>query len=359
MKTQILKVGSLCADRSQIALACSLLSVASVFAQTSSPLVPSDARISDQTIGSDRAAYDRLQGELRKRHLAGASVEQPMLAKAQCWLDVSFHEYSRNERDDFPQAALQQTQALIALFDKSPTAAMAPTPLIAGAKRIREDLWQRAARISGDPSLRCAAAKAACAEVALVHAGHEEAEYGWRSARPYVGIAEDAVSSASAMAASCNVALPAKPAAIASTPQPSEPPRIPLPQVRRIVLYTDTLFDFDKADIKPESGNKGKGWKAVVPEIRQLFSKVDSVRVFGHTDRIGSDNHNDPLSWRRAKAVSEALRTEGLTEVVMEVYGMGKREPKVECQGQSVTPALIQCLQPSRRVEIEVTGWPK
>ena len=333
-------------------------------AQQAGTLAPSPASISDQTIGADRAGYEALQGEVRKRHAAGASVAQPMLAKAQCWIDVSFHEYSRNERDDFPAAALKEAQTLIAQFDKSPNAAMAPTPLIAGAVRLREDLWQRAAGIVGNPSQQCAAARAACAEVALVHAGHEDAAYGWRSARPYVGIAEDAVSSASALAATCNPPPVAKPAAVTPPPVLAQPAPVALPQApvkRRIALATDTLFDYDKWDLKMDksSSNKGQGWKSVLPQIRKEFGKVESVRVFGYTDRLGSDAHNDPLSWRRANAVVQALKGEGLTEVTIEAYGMGKREPKAECVGEKRTPALKACLQPSRRVEIEVTGWPK
>lgn len=340
-----------------------LLACASL-AQAQGALAPSPQRISDQTIGADRASYEALQGELRKRHAAGASVEQPMLAKAQCWIDVSFHEYSRNERDDFPLAALQQAQGLIAQFDQSPNAAMGPTPLIAGAARIREDLWQRAAGIQGNPQQQCAAARAACAEVALVHAGHEDAAYGWRSARPYVGIAEDAVSTAANLAASCKPPLLPKPAALAPAPAVAPPAPVALPQPpvkRRIALATDTLFDYDKWDLKMDkpSSNKGQGWKSVLPQIRKEFGKVESVRVLGYTDRMGSDNHNDPLSWRRANAVVQALKADGLTEVPIEAYGMGKREPKVFCDGEKRTPALKACLQPNRRVEIEITGWPR
>jgi OOP family OmpA-OmpF porin len=39
----------------------------------------------------------------------------------------------------------------------------------------------------------CAQAKTACGEVELVHAGHEQAQLGWRHAKPYVQIAEDLI----------------------------------------------------------------------------------------------------------------------------------------------------------------------
>ena len=43
------------------------------------------------------------------------------LAKAQCWLDVSFHEYTRNDRSDFVQQALDQSLRLTALMQSNAT----------------------------------------------------------------------------------------------------------------------------------------------------------------------------------------------------------------------------------------------
>jgi OmpA-OmpF porin, OOP family len=62
------------------------------------------------------------------------------------------------------------------------------------------------------------------------------------------------------------------------------------------------LFDFDKADIKPESA-------PVLEQMAKLLKQEASLNVFivGHTDNIGTLAHNLELSERRAQAVVRAL----------------------------------------------------
>lgn len=62
------------------------------------------------------------------------------------------------------------------------------------------------------------------------------------------------------------------------------------------------LFDFDKADIKPES-------KAQLDEIAKLLKANPKLHVLivGHTDNKGQLAYNQGLSGRRAKAVVDAL----------------------------------------------------
>ena len=55
-------------------------------------------------------------------------------------------------------------------------------------------------RLRSQPGWRCAQAKAACAEVKLVHAGHGQVQIGWRQARPDVQIAEDLLADARILA---------------------------------------------------------------------------------------------------------------------------------------------------------------
>ena len=64
------------------------------------------------------------------------------LSKAQCWLDVSFHEYTRNDRSAFPQEALDQSVRLIALMEQKASPLPNDTPLVNGADKLRPDLWE-------------------------------------------------------------------------------------------------------------------------------------------------------------------------------------------------------------------------
>jgi outer membrane protein OmpA-like peptidoglycan-associated protein len=56
---------------------------------------------------------------------------------------------------------------------------------------------------------------------------------------------------------------------------------------------------------------------------------LPDVMVIGHTDTVGSDAVNDPLSRQRAEIVRSALLARGIAVDKVVVVGRGKREPVV------------------------------
>jgi outer membrane protein OmpA-like peptidoglycan-associated protein len=56
---------------------------------------------------------------------------------------------------------------------------------------------------------------------------------------------------------------------------------------------------------------------------------VPDVLVIGHTDKVGTDAFNDPLSRQRAEVVRRALVARGIGAENIVVIGRGKREPIV------------------------------
>lgn len=56
---------------------------------------------------------------------------------------------------------------------------------------------------------------------------------------------------------------------------------------------------------------------------------VPDVLVIGHTDKVGSDAFNDPLSRQRAEVVRNALIARGVAPENVVAFGRGKREPVV------------------------------
>jgi outer membrane protein OmpA-like peptidoglycan-associated protein len=74
---------------------------------------------------------------------------------------------------------------------------------------------------------------------------------------------------------------------------------------------------------------------------------VPDVIVIGHTDKVGSDAVNDPLSRQRAEVVRRALIARGVAPENIVVVGRGKREPVVPT-AEGVAEAR------NRRVEILV-----
>lgn len=169
-----------------------------------------EQRISDQAIHADHQAYQTLQKRLQAINEQGRPQRDYTLSKAQCWLNVSFHEYSRNDRSAFPQAAFSEAEKLAVHMEATHNPALTPlvleTPLVNGAAKLRPDLWERASNLRTHKGFSCAQKQAACAEVALVHAGNEYNQQQWRHAQPYVQIAEDGLAEAQQLAENCPTA---------------------------------------------------------------------------------------------------------------------------------------------------------
>ena len=123
----------------------------------------------------------------------------------------------------------------------------------------------------------------------------------------------------------------------------------------RVSFSADSLFDFDKSQIKP-SGRQSLDKLAV--DLRG--TRYDTIQVTGHTDRLGSHAYNQKLSTRRAEAVSAYLtQSGGIAADRISARGVDGADPVTkpgDCKGAKPTPALVACLQPDRRVEVEVTG---
>ena len=125
--------------------------------------------------------------------------------------------------------------------------------------------------------------------------------------------------------------------------------------MQKITLDSKVLFDFDKAVLKPEG--KAAIDSQVVGKLAQI-QKLEVVLVTGHTDRLGTDAYNQKLSERRADAVRDYLVSKGVDKEKIETIGMGEKQPVVQCDQKNLKE-LIACLQPNRRVEVQVKGEAK
>ena len=151
----------------------------------------------------------------------------------------------------------------------------------------------------------------------------------------------------------------AQPEPVQPTPAPAplaqpESPRGPV--LEKVSLSADVLFDFGKAELKPEGQQK-------LDELAGRISdaNLEAVVATGHADRIGKDDSNQKLSEARAQAVKDYLQGKVATQNI-EVAGKGEAEPVTGAACERMGPEqrnnrkLVQCLQPDRRVEIEVFG---
>ena len=125
------------------------------------------------------------------------------------------------------------------------------------------------------------------------------------------------------------------------------------PTSTKVKLSADALFDFDKAILKPEGKQR---LDELAVQARQINLEV--ILAVGHTDRIGSESYNQGLSERRAEAVKTYLVSQGIDASRVYTEGKGKTMPVTgdSCKRGMGRTALINCLQPDRRVEVELIG---
>ncbi|HEY0635272.1 MAG TPA: OmpA family protein [Gammaproteobacteria bacterium] len=93
--------------------------------------------------------------------------------------------------------------------------------------------------------------------------------------------------------------------------------------VVRVSVSAESSFDVNRADLKPEF----KPTLNKVADVLQSDAK-QTIRVVGHTDSAGSDDYNQGLSERRAKAVGNYLIAQGVPESQITTEGRGESEPR-------------------------------
>jgi OOP family OmpA-OmpF porin len=149
---------------------------------------------------------------------------------------------------------------------------------------------------------------------------------------------------------------PMAPAVVAvAPPEPAPAPAAVAPAPQRVSFSADTLFAFDKAAVRPEG-------KAALDDFSSKLSGTSygSITVEGHTDRKGSTEYNQTLSSERANSVKDYLVTSGkLDPTKISAVGKGESMPLTkaeDCSDKLSRAKLITCLQPDRRVEVEVSG---
>lgn len=90
-----------------------------------------------------------------------------------------------------------------------------------------------------------------------------------------------------------------------------------------VTLPADILFDFDKADVRPQA-------QSALQELAHMLREKarGPVAIRGYTDALGKDAYNQKLSERRAAAIKTWLTSrESLTAMNFTTAGFGARDP--------------------------------
>ena len=160
----------------------------------------------------------------------------------------------------------------------------------------------------------------------------------------------------------CDPDLVPKAAAAPPAPPPPAAPVIPpkaapKPVFERATFSADVFFEFDKAVLRDE----GRA------QLDKLAGQIAAVElevtvIVGHADRIGGKAYNQKLSERRAAAVKSYLVSRGVPDNRIYAEGKGEAQPVTgdRCKKLGAESGrnkrLVACLQPDRRVEVEVVG---
>jgi outer membrane protein OmpA-like peptidoglycan-associated protein len=148
-------------------------------------------------------------------------------------------------------------------------------------------------------------------------------------------------------------AVPA-PAPVEVPPPPVAPPSPPKSfEVitskceERLRVGSDFLFDFDRADVRPEAD------EAMNEVAQRIASAQHKIIIEGHTDGKGTDGYNQGLSERRAAAVRIALVDRGLPGERLITHGFGKSRPIAPNQYDDGADDPVG-RQKNRRVEVVI-----
>lgn len=129
-----------------------------------------------------------------------------------------------------------------------------------------------------------------------------------------------------------------------------------------VSLSAKTLFGFDKDVLRAEAQDN---LKVLAQRLGQ--TNVQSVRVEGHTDFMGSEKYNQALSERRANVVANYLVSNGVPASKTSAVGLGESQAQMTqvCEAEVAKlgakaskakkrEALIACIEPDRRVDVKI-----
>jgi OmpA-OmpF porin, OOP family len=327
----------------------------------SSTTAAANQSITDQAIHSDYAKYEGQQGRIKALNDTGNHrVASYSLAKAQCWLDVSLHEYTRNDRSNFPGLAYDESNKITEYLAKGGAVGAAGNPalqtaLVNDASKLRQDLWDAAAKLKGSAGWRCAEQKIACAEVELVHAGNEFNQQQWRHAKPYVQIAEDLIGDAQKAAEACVT----PPVVAKAAPAPIVP--APVAVAAPVNAVANVLFNFDKRDMPNVRSYTKDQLDSLIAQVKGGAVTVSSIKLIGHADRLnstGNANYNVQLSQDRVNTIKTYMVNAGVPANLITTDFRADTTQIEACTKDKFrsNAELQECLLPNRRVEVVLTG---
>jgi|GEM_PF-1577791 len=295
-----------------------------------------EQRFTDEAIARDMAAINSLRSRIAAVRPRAKSAY--LITRSEALADFGAEEYEENDKTGVLEPLLDEAFRLIVSQELGRTDITLEMPDIPGISRIRPDLWAKIAAIKQDAAkLACAGEPLARLEVGLLELAHEQYEVDTKlntpeHTLPYSGVIDSLVKNVDDALAACHSATP-----------------------RHVVFDTDVLFPFNKSaqqDMILSSQSKLDAFAEKLANNPGLWQRME---ITGHTDHLGEPAYNQRLGQQRADTIRHYLINHfGLPGERIQTKSMGAAQAIKNCPDIQNAEQLKACLQPNRRVEIDL-----
>jgi outer membrane protein OmpA-like peptidoglycan-associated protein len=295
-----------------------------------------EQRFSDAVISRDWQDIDAMRQRIAT--LTNRAVSVYAITRADAMTEFGAEEYAETDATGVIEAALDDGLRMLSSQERMNKTPDMTIPQMPGVLLIRQDLWDKTGRIKKDPvKFNCVQQQLARLEVGLIELAHEHYEVVQKlntedHVRPYHNLVNILNEDLDDALQRCH----AKP-------------------VVKYIFAADALFAFDKSDVKDILETGRQKLQEFAKDILTNQQQWQQIIITGHTDRLGGHEYNLLLGQKRADSIKDYLVANySVAANRIKTRSMGYVQPVVYCAGEQKTDALIACLQPNRRVEIEV-----
>ncbi|CAH2799144.1 MAG: Outer membrane protein A precursor [uncultured Caballeronia sp.] len=210
--------------------------------------------------------------------------------KNQCWIDVAKSEIDAGDRWGFVEELIGEAAHLTAGLEGTQPLS-ANNPSLRTVAVLRPDLETGLRALIADPRfVYCPQAQkqTACAEVKLMHAGHDAWTRQFGKAKTKVDMVESTLGKARQSLDGCVV------------PQEGSSSTNLVPEF--VALPVDALFAFNGSTVESITSEGRERLDGLIADVKG-DGALSSITVSGFTDRLGSEAYNQRLSHERAETV--------------------------------------------------------
>ena len=260
-----------------------------------------------------------LQKRLKDQVARGMPLDSYAVALAQAWIEYGRESFARKDRRA-SREALAEAKAVIESIDRDGQTPQIDVRVIPSAKKLREDLWQKAVAFKNDAEFRCATWQTARMEIALVAAGRADEDMDWRAARPFIQRAERFAREAQARINACAVPKPIEKAPEPEVEKKSDDERAiddtkaPPPPVGKTIETAPSQSLPDRVHFAHESAELSDVSALVLEQVSYVLRANSTIvlDLVGYADELSTAEENEKLALARAQAVQEYLIETGV-----------------------------------------------